>query len=72
MPKVMEANSNFCIRNVMKHVEGSGRCMSIAFFTQYLLFDKFIGEHMIVALILMVYMFPEARSKADSNRYQGM
>lgn len=26
------------------------------------------GEDVIVALMLMVYMFPEARSKADSSR----
>ena len=28
----------------------------------------FIGDDVVVALMLMVYMFPEVRSKPDSNR----
>ena len=72
MPKVtkqasLETNSNSRLRNAMRDIEGSGRCTSNPFFF-YLLFGKFIGEDIIVALVLMVYMFPEARSKADSNR----
>ena len=43
-------------------------CMGDNVFVRLLWHDLFTGEDVIIALMLMVYMFPEARSKTDSSR----
>ena len=63
----LEANSNSRLRNAMKDVEGTGTsiCVLCLFNNQPVYMST--AENVVVALTLMVYMFPEARSKADSS-----
>ena len=55
----LEASSSSRLRNVMKDLEAC---------TWYFIEFLFTGDDVVVALMLMVYMFPEVRSKPDSNR----